>query len=126
MRNRRARLKRDLQVANARIADLEATRTQTDASHEEAVKELERNLLTAKDELAAERRKNAGLKDLVVRVTGQRDDALAKLAGIRRMSTVNPSHAVSWLSLRSVICLVTQHRFRTWKSTLPRSPKPSL
>lgn len=96
MRNRRARLKRDLQQAQAKMSEMEATHMRTEVQFEDKVKRLEEELLSREDELASERRKNKGLKDLVMKVTGQRDDAMTKLAGIRRISSVTaaPGHSV--------------------------------
>lgn len=107
MRNRRGRLKRDVQTANARVAELEALQDQADARRDDALKEMEQTLLLVREELASERQKNAGLKDLVVRVTNQRDDALAKLAGIRRMSSPKSPHMVSLFQPLNVAASLT-------------------
>ncbi|KAG9016716.1 hypothetical protein FRB90_002397 [Tulasnella sp. 427] len=79
LRNRRARVKRDLQTTSSKLAEAERMIKEMEVGHEERVKELEKTILATRDELAGERRKNAGLKDLVGRITSQRDDALSKL-----------------------------------------------
>ncbi|KAG8896098.1 hypothetical protein FRC01_012009, partial [Tulasnella sp. 417] len=86
LRNRRARVKRDLQSTSSKLAEAEKTIEEMEAKHEEKIKEMEKILLATRDELSSERRKNAGLKDHIVRITGQRDDAVSRLSGTQRMS----------------------------------------
>ncbi|KAG8974914.1 hypothetical protein FRC05_006591 [Tulasnella sp. 425] len=93
LRNRRARVKRDLQSTTSKLLDAESTIREMEAKHEEAMKDMEKTLFATRDELASERRKNAGLKDLIARLTNQRDDALTKLSDPLRMSSLSPTRS---------------------------------
>ncbi|KAG9018462.1 hypothetical protein FRB93_000165 [Tulasnella sp. JGI-2019a] len=88
MRNRRARLKRDLQQAQAKLAELQSSYEEAEAQMDKKTRKYEAELIAMEGEMTSERRKNKKLKDLAVKLVMQRDDALSKLASITGTSPV--------------------------------------
>ncbi|KAG8861492.1 hypothetical protein FRB96_002941 [Tulasnella sp. 330] len=121
MRNRRAGLKRELRQAQAKLKELENSQEQAAAQMDEKARDYEGELMVKATELASERKKNKGLKDLVVKVTEQRDHALLKLAGIRKMSTIDP--AVGGMVRSSI---KPAHRLNTETTVVGLTDAPSI